>query len=108
MASYEKPVILVENDCMEGVYLASGENPAGGYECESQYMKGVWQPVSTSPWPLGGKKMIERGCEGCPAYNELKCNRNESWFQVYSGQHLMPLWEEKGKSPEDPWDSLWQ
>lgn len=109
MAEYEKPVILVDGECSEGVYLASGEpgTEGGGYACESKYINGNWQPVSTSHWTGDGKKIIDRGCEGCPAYNEAKCNRNESWFQISGDKHLMPAWESAGKNPDDPWDSWW-
>ena len=40
MNTYKKPLITIDSDLAEGIYLASGSN---GLKCDSRYMKGNWQ-----------------------------------------------------------------
>lgn len=111
MTNYEKPVVLANEDVAEGVYAASGSNIAeNGIKCDSQYMKGVWQPQDTSPWgdTTPGYKQVF-GCLGCPAHTANGCGLQTHYIE--SGQaasydvdngNRMPSWERKGYGPNDP------
>lgn len=74
MKEYSKPLIDVVREAAEGVYATSGGvvggTVTGGIECESDAMKGVWQPYDTTPWAPGEQRTYKQqyGCTGCPAH----------------------------------------
>lgn len=47
MNTYKKPLITIDSDLAEGIYLASGSN---GPKCDSRYMRGNWQAPDYSDW----------------------------------------------------------
>lgn len=114
MKSYEKPILQVNPDLAEGVYLASGDAAAGndgGPKCDSIYMKGVWQAQDTSTWAAGENRGYKQqfGCLGCPANTASGCGLQTHYvdsgyassYDVDDGNR-MPSWERKGYGPTDP------
>lgn len=90
---YEKPVIIVTEEFAEGVYTASGGNIADN-GCASIYMNGEHKSAQTTI--MGNEyKMIDRGCEGCPADQGGQCRLDLGPF----GSSLMPTWERNGLDP---------
>lgn len=98
MKSYEKPVILANEELAEGVYAASGavdegfNEPAGsesvesssettdnnvtdnGPKCDSKYMNGEWQAPDYSDWAGGTRGYKQQfACLGCPANTDNGC-----------------------------------
>lgn len=105
MKSYEKPLVLENEELSEGIYAASGDVTTSG--CKSIYMKGVfhrntrWENVTD--WSNDSDlkhKERERGCEGCP-YNWGYCAVNNTNAQP--GQDARPSWEQKGYKDTDPY-----
>lgn len=112
MRSYEKPVLRVNADLAEGVYLASGDVVAdtdNGLKCDSIYMKGVWQAPDYSDWAGGTRGYKQQfGCLGCPANTANGCGLQTHYvdsgyassYDVDNGNR-MPSWERKGYGPDD-------
>lgn len=105
MSTYKRPEIIIDLGMAEGVYAASGDN-AQQTNCDSKYMKGVWQAPDYSAWDKGYKKKC--GCMGCPAYRWNGCGMQLDY--VNSGNagsydqdkgNRMPAWEKKGYGPDD-------
>lgn len=116
MKKYEKPMIFVNADTSEGVYLASGEATGNGgvsdsgIKCDSIYMKGVWQAPDYSDWAGGTRGYKQQfACLGCPANTDNGCgllthyidSDNAASYEVDNGNRK-PTWEKKGYGPEDP------
>lgn len=114
--TYEKPVLLAQEELAEGVYMGSGTvaegggNSGNGPKCDSKYMKGVWQAPDYSDWAgttRGYKQQF--ACLGCPANTDNGCglqthyvdSGNASSYDVDNGNR-MPSWEKKGYGPDDP------
>jgi hypothetical protein len=103
MKTYEKPLILTNEELMEGIYACSG---GGTNVCKSIYMKGIyhrntrWENIHPGDDSDSKHTEIERGCEGCP-YNWGECAVNFSNAQP--GQDSRPGWERKGYKPTDPY-----
>lgn len=68
MNTYKKPLITIDSDLAEGIYLASGSN---GLKCDSRYMKGNWQAPDYSSW--NGEVRRASACEGCHKNAEGGC-----------------------------------
>lgn len=112
MADYEKPMLRVNVELAEGVYLASGDttsDSSGSLSCDSVYMKGVWQAPDYSDWAGGTRGYKQQfGCLGCPAYTATACgllthyadSDYASSYEVDNGNRK-PSWEAKGYGPED-------
>ena len=121
MNTYEKPIVLANEELAEGIYTASGAegdtaNASGsGPKCDSIYMQGVWQAPDYSQW-----NGVDRGykqqfaCLGCPANTENGCgllthyvdSGYASSYDVDNGNRK-PSWEKKGYGPDDvvtDWD----
>ena len=100
MSTYEKPLVMVNDDLAEGVYAASG---APG--CDSKYMKGEWEKGDYSSKDI----KTNQGCNGCPAYTGTACGLTTHYvdsnyaasYDVDNGNR-MPTWEKQGKKPDDP------
>lgn len=90
---YEKPLLVLQEELAEGVYMASGDQTIA---CESAYMKGVHHPPVTNTYGVEIKRS-DRGCEGCPADQGGSCRLDLGPF----GSPLMPTWERNGNSPDD-------
>lgn len=107
MAEYEKPILLVQEEISEGVYLASGEDTGDGTargKCDSKYMNGVWH----APDYTNGISYIGRfGCNGCPAFRHNGCGLllEDYWgsYDTDNGNRF-PNWEKIGHAPDDPID----
>lgn len=113
MNSYEKPILQINPDLAEGVYLASGDAATGGDggpKCDSIYMKGVWQAPDYSDWAgetRGYKQQF--ACLGCPANTASGCGLQTHYvdsgyassYDVDNGNRK-PTWEKKGYGPNDP------
>jgi hypothetical protein len=122
MKSYEKPVVLSNEEISEGIFAASGggveaaapgEAAAGGNEdygskpgCDSKYMGGVFQAPK---WSFT-TNIDTYGCNGCVANrNDQSCVLSDpeleepsKWasYRVDDG-HRMPKWEAMGFAPND-------
>lgn len=71
MNTYKKPLITIDSDLAEGIYLASGSN---GLKCDSRYMKGNWQAPDYSSWNGGTRGYKQQfACLGCPANTANGC-----------------------------------
>lgn len=114
MRNYEKPMVLRNEELVEGIYTASGsevaENSGDGPKCDSKYMKGEWQSPDYSDWngtTRGYKQQF--ACLGCPANTANGCgllthyvdSGNASSYDVDDGNRK-PSWEKKGYGPDDP------
>ncbi|MCM1065220.1 MAG: hypothetical protein NC420_12310 [Eubacterium sp.] len=116
MNSYEKPLVLANEELAEGVYAASGavaENGSGsdnGPGCDSKYVNGVFHsPDYTKDGTEG--YLAQFGCLGCPAFTYAggECgllthyveSGNASSYDVDNGNRK-PSWEKKGYGPNDP------
>ncbi len=92
MQEYQKPVVLCQEEMIEGVYLESGNTAEQG-PCQSIYMNGVYHaPIAHGV--NGANTMFDRGCEGCPAAQGA-CRPDQGPF----GLPLKPTWERKGFAP---------
>ena len=111
MNTYTKPVVLATEELAEGIYAASGATVVK--ECDSIYMKGVWQGQDTSSWwkdgveyPRGYKQQF--GCNGCPAHTDNGCGLADHYedsdkaasYGTDAGSRK-PTWEKKGYGPDD-------
>lgn len=109
MTNYQKPMILKEEELVEGIYMASGD-VISGTGCNSIYMRGVYHPntrgqnvIDPANDPDSAHTLLERGCEGCP-YNWGWCAVNDD--NAFPGQDSRPDWERKGHRDTDPYDSI--
>ena len=98
MNTYKKPLITIDSDLAEGIYLASGSN---GLKCDSRYMKGNWQAPDYSGWNGGTRGYRQQfGCLGCPAYTATACGLETHYVDSgYAGSYntdngnRKPSWE---------------
>jgi hypothetical protein len=105
MKEYERPIVLTNEELAEGVYAARGD-VAYAKDCDSKYMKGVWQPQSSGDGSEGYKKIY--GCLGCPAHTASGCGLLTHYessnlagsYEVDKGNHK-PAWEWNGYKPYD-------
>lgn len=97
---YEKPLIVVEEGCAEGIYTASGSTLG----CDSKYIKGVYH----APNYYSEENYISRfGCHGCPAFRDAGCGlQQEDYWLSYNvdNENRYPNWEKFGHTPTDPID----
>lgn len=120
MKKYEKPMVVLDVDAAEGVFMASGQSGDSGggssdgsggasaATCQSQYMQGVFHPQDNSI-AYGSPNytyMNVCGCEGCAASAGSYCQlTNASWasndgLADAANGTLKPSWEQQGKSPD--------
>ncbi|MCM1215774.1 MAG: hypothetical protein NC331_03010 [Lachnospiraceae bacterium] len=106
MSSYEKPIVLANEELAEGVYAASGavisnsDGSNGRPGCDSKYMAGIYQHYQGG-WNNTVKEHY--GCIGCPAYREEGCGLQidqayldgATSYDVDNGKR-MPTWESEG------------
>lgn len=71
--NYEKPIIYVDQNLAEGVYLASG-NSTGSVD--ASYM-GVWDR-----WTSGGKGLVSVNCAGVTGTVQLQLTFNDTIDQA--------------------------
>lgn len=107
MNTYKKPLITIDSDLAEGIYLASGSN---SLKCDSRYMKGNWQAPDYSSWNGGTRGYKQQfACLGCPANTANGCgllthyedSGHAGSYDVDNGNRK-PSWEKKGYGPDDP------
>jgi hypothetical protein len=113
MKTYEKPVILANEELAEGVYAASGDVAGGDaasggsqIKCDSKYMDGNWQPQTYGDGSQGYK--YQYGCLGCPAYTASGCGLLSHYvesnyatsYETDNGKRK-PAWEWNGFKPYD-------
>lgn len=109
MNTYERPVVLANEELAEGVYAASGTSE-NNLKCDSVYMNGVWQAPDYSDWggsTRGYKQQF--ACLGCPANTANGCGLQTHYiesgeaasYDVDNGNRK-PSWEKKGYGPDDP------
>lgn len=111
MKRYEKPVVLVNCELAEGVYLASGDiigditedATNGGKKCDSAYMQGNWQAPNMDY--QGGSHFkgykTHYGCLGCNASWGSHCAVKSEWYTDAHNGNNMPEWERRGYGPTD-------
>lgn len=118
MKAYEKPIAIVNEEIAEGVYAASGaaagdagNSSANALQCDSVYMRGIWQAPDYSQWASGETRGYKQqfACLGCPANTDNGCgllthyedSGYASSYETDNGNR-MPSWERKGYGPNDP------
>lgn len=74
--NYERPVICVNKNIAEGVYLASG---AGNGSVDASYY-GVWDR-----WPQGGKGLVSVNCTGITGTVTVRLTFNDTIDQADAG-----------------------
>ena len=94
--NYEKPIIIVNNECAEGVYAASGVKSNGPWWCDSEYMKGNFQP-----WQGGNNTTVKEyyGCTGCRSFWGNQCGAAAGVIAESDEGFRKPEWEQKGCEP---------
>lgn len=106
MKNYEKPMVLLNEELMEGIYMASGDTASGGNDgsarpkCDSVYMNGEYHKPDYSI----NNNIDGLGCNGCPAFRENACGiQTEEYWGSYDTDNgnRMPEWERNGKGPYD-------
>jgi hypothetical protein len=87
MTTYEKPIILLNEDMTEGVYTTSGGTTT--ISCESRYMGGVYQ---NGNYQTGSTIKDYFGCSGCAA-NWGRCAVYDPNFSITNKGDCAPDWE---------------
>lgn len=116
MKNYEKPVVLSNEELMEGIYTASGDMVAENNTtaanavrpgCDSKYVNGVWHKDNYD----GDTYLSHLGCNGCPAFRWNGCGLQldqafldgATSYDTDNGKR-MPGWEAKGHKPDEKID----
>lgn len=116
MKNYEKPVVLSNEELVEGIYTASGDmvaentTTAGNAArpgCDSKYVNGVWHKDNYD----GDTYLSHLGCNGCPAFRWNGCGLQldqafldgATSYDTDNGKR-MPGWEAKGHKADEKID----
>ncbi len=116
MKNYEKPVVLSNEELVEGIYTASGDMVAENNTtatnaarpgCDSKYVNGVWHKDNYD----GDTYLSHLGCNGCPAFRWNGCGLQldrafldgATSYDTDNGKR-MPGWEAKGHKADEKID----
>ena len=116
MKNYEKPVVLSNEELMEGIYTASGDMVAENNTTaanaarpgwDSKYVNGVWHKDNYD----GDTYLSHLGCNGCPAFRWNGCGLQldqafldgATSYDTDNGKR-MPGWEAKGHKADEKID----